>query len=295
MSYIGRFAPSPTGPLHFGSLLAAVASYCDAKSNEGKWLLRIEDLDRPREIKGAADTILQQLSAFGFEWDAPILRQSQRNDDYESALQVLRQQQLIYPCTCTRKEIADSSNLIGIEGFVYPKTCLQKAIKANAAYALRIKVRCDAINFEDKIQGKITQHLQQDVGDFVIKRADGLFTYQLAVVVDDAAQRVTHVVRGADLLNSTPRQLYLQQCLNLPSPIYAHIPIARNVMGEKLSKQTLAKPIDIAQAPLQLWQALQFLGQQPPSEMQRANLPELWHWALKHWRMQTVPAQVSTF
>ena len=295
MPYIGRFAPSPTGPLHFGSLLAAVASYCDARFNQGRWLLRLEDVDRPREIAGAAQTILQQLTAFGFEWDGDIWHQSLRNSDYEAALKTLQNQQLIYPCTCTRKEIADSSNIVGIDGFVYPKTCLNHAIKPNTACALRVRVDESEITFQDIIQGKITHKLQNQVGDFVVKRADGYFTYQLAVVVDDAAQGVTHVVRGADLLNSTPRQIYLQQRLNLPSPHYAHIPIARSSAGEKLSKQTLARAIDVKQANQQIWQALQFLGQQPPAILQYASLQEVWQWAIKHWKIQAVPTQVSTF
>ena len=295
MPYIGRFAPSPTGPLHFGSLLAAVASYCDARFNQGQWLLRLEDVDRPREIAGAAQTILQQLEAFGFEWDGHIWRQSLRDSYYDAALNLLQNQQLIYPCTCTRKEIADSSNIIGIDGFVYPKTCLNHAIKPNTACALRMRVDESEITFEDMIQGKITHKLASEIGDFVLKRADNYFTYQLAVVVDDAAQGVTHIVRGADLLNSTPRQIYLQQRLNLPTPYYAHIPIARNAAGEKLSKQTLAKPIDVTQANLQIWQALHFLGQQPPANLQDASLQQLWQWAIKHWNIRAVPSQVSTF
>lgn len=293
MHYIGRFAPSPTGPLHFGSLLAAVASYCDAKFNQGKWLLRLEDIDKPREMAGASDTILQQLDAFGFEWDGEILRQSQHDCYYEKAINALQNQQLIYACTCTRKEVADSSNLVGIDGLVYPRTCLNQAIKANAAFALRVRVDGAEIEFEDAIQGKVRQNLQNDVGDFVLKRADGLFTYQLAVVIDDAAQGVTHVVRGADLLNSTPRQIYLQRCLNLATPRYAHIPIARNATGDKLSKQTLAKPIDTTLATQQIWQALQFLGQQPPADIQNSSLPEIWHWAITHWQTQAIPKQVS--
>ncbi len=295
MQYIGRFAPSPTGPLHFGSLVAAVASYCDAKFNQGKWLLRLEDIDKPREIAGAADIILQQLDAFGFEWDGEILRQSQRNHDYAQALDSLQNQHLIYPCTCTRKEIADSSNLIGIDGYIYPKTCLEYPLKANINPALRIQVNHREIVFHDAIQGDIHQNLQIEVGDFVLKRADHLFTYQLAVVVDDAAQGVTHVVRGADLLNSTPRQIYLQQCLNLPTPHYAHIPIARNAAGEKLSKQTLAKPIDATLSAQPLFEALQFLGQPTPTDLQFASLPEIWQWAIAQWQLQLIPAKNSTF
>lgn len=295
MLYIGRFAPSPTGPLHFGSLVAAVASYCDAKFNQGKWLLRLEDIDKPREIAGAASTILYQLEAFGFEWDGEIVRQSQRSDFYAQALDNLQKQQLIYPCTCTRKEIADSSNLIGIDGFIYPKNCLEYPLKKNIKPSLRIHVNNIEIAFHDAIQGDIHQNLQNEVGDFVLKRADDLFTYQLAVVVDDATQGVTCVVRGADLLNSTPRQIYLQQCLNIPTPHYAHIPIARNAAGEKLSKQTLAKPIDARLSAQQLFEALQFLGQTAPTNLQFASLPEIWQWAIAHWQIRLIPAQYSTF
>ena len=295
MHYIGRFAPSPTGPLHFGSLIAAVASYCDAKSNQGKWLLRLEDIDRPRELAGAANAILQQLQAFGFEWDGEILRQSQRDIEYAQALDYLQNQQLIYPCTCTRKEIADSSHLIGIDGFVYPKTCLHYPLKLHTPYTLRIQVNADKMHFSDAIQGNINQNIQTEIGDFVLKRADGLFTYQLAVVVDDAAQGITHVVRGADLLNSTPRQIYLQQQLNLPTPLYAHIPVACNQAGEKLSKQTFAEPIHAINAHQQLFKALQFLGQRPPSDLRSASLQEIWQWAISYWQISRIPSKHSAF
>jgi glutamyl-Q tRNA(Asp) synthetase len=294
-AYIGRFAPSPTGPLHFGSLIAAVASYCDAKANAGKWLLRMEDLDKPREVKGAADTILQQLEAFGFEWDGEICYQSQRDEWYAEALNNLQKQALIYPCTCTRKEIADSSHAQGIDGLVYPKTCFfnpKPPSSIHAAY--RVMVADKNITFLDAIQGEISQNLARDVGDFIVKRADGLFAYQLAVVVDDAAQNVTHIVRGADLLDSTPRQIYLQQLLrfsnvNIATPSYAHIPIATNQAGEKLSKQTLAKAIVPETAPMLVFEALRFLGQQPPRELKNVNLDEIWCWAIKNWNMTNVP------
>lgn len=294
MQYIGRFAPSPTGPLHFGSLVAAVASYCDAKHHQGKWLLRLEDLDRPREIAGASSTILHQLESFGFEWDGEPLFQSQRDYYYAQALDYLNKQQLIYPCTCTRKEIADSSSLMGIDGYIYPKTCLQHPLKPHTKSALRIKTSSNQIAFNDAIQGYIMQNLQKEIGDFVLKRADGLFTYQLAVVVDDAAQGVTHVVRGADLLHSTPRQIFLQQQLHLPTPHYAHIPIACNQAGEKFSKQTLAAPINAALAGQQLISALEFLGQQPPKSLQHSQLHEIWQWAISHWLIPLIPLNHST-
>ena len=275
MQYIGRFAPSPTGPLHFGSLVAAVASYCDARHNQGKWLLRMEDLDKPREMAGAADDILRTLQGFGFEWDGEVIYQSQRSDIYQAALQKLQKLKLVYPCSCSRKEIADSSILMGIEGAIYPRLCYPQCFlkyvehtSTHAAY--RAVVLDKNIRFLDAIQGEIVQNLVRDIGDFIIKRADGLFAYQLAVVVDDAEQNITHIVRGADLLGSTPRQIYLQQLLGLTTPNYAHVPVAVNAQGEKLSKQTLAQPISINAAAQQLFNALSFLGQNPPKELQNA-------------------------
>jgi len=287
--YIGRFAPSPTGPLHFGSLVAAVASYCDARKNHGKWLVRMENLDRPREVKGAADTILHQLESFGFEWDGHVLYQSQRDSFYNDALEILKAKQLIYPCTCTRKEINDSSITFGIEGVIYPGTCLQHPIKSNAAIAWRIKTDDSNISFKDAIQGEISQTLNTDIGDFILKRADGLFAYQLAVVVDDAAQGITHIVRGADLLDSTPRQIYLQKQLNYLQPQYAHIPVASNSAGEKLSKQTLAQPIIDSNAYQLIYEALLFLGQHPPLAIKNATLDEMWRWACSNWQLASIP------
>jgi glutamyl-Q tRNA(Asp) synthetase len=296
MQYIGRFAPSPTGPLHFGSLVAAVASYCDAKANAGKWLVRMEDLDKPREVKGAADDILRTLEAFRFEWDSEVLYQSQCDEIYAKAFSKLQTQNLIYPCTCTRKEIADSSNAQGIDGLIYPKTCLNKsALRANIHAAYRAMVLDETITFVDAIQGEITQNLAKDVGDFILKRKDGLFAYQLAVVVDDAAQGVTHIVRGADLLDSTPRQIYLQQRLNFANPSYAHVPVATNVAGEKLSKQTLAEPISMHLPEHQLFEVLSFLGQNPPSEIKNVTLNEVWRWVITNWRIANVPKQRAIF
>ena len=287
--YIGRFAPSPTGPLHFGSLIAAVASFCESKQQQGRWLVRMEDLDKPREVKGAANTILQQLEAFGFEWDGEILFQSQRANAYTAVLEQLKNKQLIYPCTCTRKEIADSSHQLGIDGVIYPRTCLQNPLKPNVAKAWRIKTDDLEICFNDAIQGSVHQNISRQVGDFILKRADGLFAYQLAVVADDAAQGITHIVRGADLLDSTPRQIYLQRCLNYHTPQYVHVPIATNALGEKLSKQTLAKSLNIQIASHLLFDALQFLGQQPPAELKSATLHEMWSWAFAHWQLSRVP------
>ena len=283
MAYVGRFAPSPTGPLHFGSLVAAVASYLEAKTHSGNWLLRIEDLDTPRVQAGAADHIISTLDAFGFEWDGDIMYQSQRNDAYINAFNLLKNKQLIYPCTCTRKEIADSSSQTGIEGIIYPGTCLSKPIKPNAPIAWRIKTEDKLISFNDAIQGEISQNLKLDIADFFLKRADHLFTYQLAVVVDDAEKGITHVVRGADLLNSTPRQIYLQTLLNFNTPNYTHIPIATDNAGQKLSKQSLAKGLSATEASTDLFNALHFLNQTPPPELMYDSLATIWQWALAHW------------
>lgn len=287
--YIGRFAPSPTGPLHFGSLVAAIGSYLEAKSQQGYWLLRIEDLDPPREQAGAAALILKTLEAYGFEWDGKVLYQSQRHDAYESVLEKLKTQGLVYPCTCSRKEILDSA-LTGIEGTVYPGTCRNGLSHPDRTqYAWRLKTTTEATSFTDDIQGFQSQHLQQEIGDFVLKRADGLYAYQLAVVADDAEQHVTHIVRGADLLASTPRQIHLQQQLGLAIPHYAHLPVATNQQGEKLSKQTLAPPLEPANAVIDIWHGLNFLGQHPPPELKTASLHTLWAWARHHWQLATVP------
>ncbi|MBA3695938.1 MAG: tRNA glutamyl-Q(34) synthetase GluQRS [Methylotenera sp.] len=291
--YIGRFAPSPTGPLHFGSLVAAVASYAEAKKNQGKWLVRMEDLDKPREVAGAADHILSTLSALGFEWDSKVLFQSQRTDYYQAAFELLLGKGLIYPCSCSRKEIADSANM-GIEGVIYPGTCLKHPLKSNGLIAWRVKTKDEALDFTDAIQTSncpqvIRQNLAKDIGDFILKRADGFFAYQLAVVVDDAAQGISHIVRGADLLSSTPRQIYLQKLLGFSQPYYTHVPIATNQVGEKLSKQTRAIAIDSLHAALLLSKALKFLGQAPPSELEKYSVQEVWDWALKHWDLNKIP------
>jgi len=284
--YRGRFAPSPTGPLHFGSLLAAVASYLDAKANHGKWLVRMEDLDPPREPPGTADHILTTMEAFGLEWDEPVIYQSQRAQAYEQALHMLHD--YTYRCTCSRKEIADSA-LQGIEGAIYPGTCRYAKHDPQLSGAWRIRTDLQQFAFDDLIQGRQSQVLQRDIGDFVVKRADQFYSYQLAVVVDDAFQNITHVIRGADLLASTPRQIYLQRLLSLPTPRYAHLPVAVNAHGEKLSKQTLAAPLDTSKAVPLLYQALEFLGQQPPDALLHGSIKEVWSWAKAHWQLDAVP------
>jgi glutamyl-Q tRNA(Asp) synthetase len=293
---IGRFAPSPTGPLHFGSLLAALASYCEAKSQGGLWLVRMEDLDKPREIAEAANHILRTLENFGFKWDGEVVYQSQRSSIYQDALTQLQTKSLIYQCDCSRKEIADSYNQrtakFGIDGLVYPGTCRHKTVVKNP-HASRVIVNGDAIAFNDAIQGKLEQNLARDLGDFVLKRSDGLYAYQLAVVVDDFEQGITHIVRGADLLDSTPRQIYLQQLFGYSTPQYAHIPVASNAAGEKLSKQTLAPAIDATQASSLLTKALSFLGQQPPKDLSEHKPNDILEWAKQHWDAGKIPDQRS--
>jgi len=286
--YRGRFAPSPSGPLHFGSLIAAVGSYLEAKANGGAWLLRMEDLDPPREQAGAADHILRTLEACGFEWDGPVIYQSRRAEAYEAALSRLHAAGLLYPCACTRKEIADSA-VRGIEGPVYPGTCGNGLPPSRQPRAWRVRSDATEITFIDAVQGQHSQVLARAIGDFVLKRADGFYAYQLAVVVDDAEQGITHVVRGADLLDSTPRQIYLQHLLGLPTPHYTHLPVATNAAGEKLSKQTLATPLDASGLVPALWQALAFLGQAPPAELSQGDLSSLWQWASQHWQLAAVP------
>ena len=259
MRYVGRFAPSPTGPLHAGSLVAAVASWLDARAAGGEWHVRIEDVDSPRTVPGAADTILRHLEALGLHWDGPVVRQSERTGAYEAALDQLAAAGLTYRCRCSRREIADSG-LLGVDGVVYPGTCREARVPDTEPAAVRFRVPSGAPVIHDRLQGEITQDLAQAIGDFVIRRRDRLHAYQLAVVVDDAALGVTDVVRGADLLDSTPRQVVLQQALRVPTPRYLHVPVATRG-GEKLSKQTLAPAIDTAQGLPALRAALSFLGQ----------------------------------
>ncbi len=280
--YRGRFAPSPTGPLHFGSLVAALASFLQAKAQGGEWLVRIEDIDPPREVAGAADDILRTLEALGFEWDGEIVYQSRRTEAYRAALDQLLIANALYGCACTRKEIADSS-VAGIEGPVYPGTCRAGLAPGRSARALRVRTAGALIEFNDRWQGAIRRDLETEFGYFVVRRADGLFAYQLAVTVDDAAQGITEVVRGADLLESTPRQIHLQRLLDLATPGYAHLPVAVNAAGEKLSKQTAAGAVDTKNPLPVLLRALAFLGQAPPAGL--GDLGEFWSWAIGRSRL----------
>lgn len=294
MTYRGRFAPSPTGPLHFGSLVAAVGSYLDARQQGGEWLVRMEDIDTPRNVPGAAEQILAALERFGFEWDGPVLWQSSRLDAYTAALDCLQQRGVLYACACSRKEIADSASRPAIDGgLAYPGTCRNGLPPGRAARAWRLRVDEREISFVDRVQGRIAQSLERDVGDFVLRRADGLFAYQLAVTVDDNFQGISDIVRGADLLASTPRQIWLQQLLGYAEPRYAHLPVVCNAAGGKLSKQTLAPALDLASASPQLCAALAFLGQAVPEELTRTSVREVWQWAMENWRFEAIPRRMA--
>lgn len=287
-SYRGRFAPSPTGPLHFGSMVAAVGSFLQAKSRGGEWLVRMEDIDPPREVPGAADDILRTLETFGLYWDGTVMYQSRRHGVYEAAMKMLERLDAIYPCACSRREIADSS-VNGVDGPVYPGTCRVGLPKGRKPRAWRVRVNGRGIEFVDAVQGRVVRDLAADFGDFVVRRADGYFAYQLAVVVDDAEQGISEVVRGADLIESTPRQMHLQSLLGLPTPDYLHLPVALSQQHEKLSKQTFATPTDVARPVPMLYQVLRFLGQDPPSALAESNLDDFWHWAVTHWNVGRVP------
>jgi glutamyl-Q tRNA(Asp) synthetase len=285
----GRFAPSPTGPLHFGSLIAALASYCDARAQGGEWLLRIEDVDEPRSRRGAEDAILRTLSRYGFVWDGSVERQSAHTARYEAALGTLLGDGAAYPCVCTRRELEVAPVGAGGER-VYPGAC-RSGIAPNRAHrsqrAWRVRVGDTTVTYTDRLQGLQSQALGRDVGDFVVKRADGLFAYQLAVVVDDADQSITDVVRGADLLSSTPRQIHLQRILGMRTPSYLHVPVAINGAGEKLSKQTraLALPDDPLPSLLAAWRFLD----QPASHADVQDVPAFWRHALASWTPTRLP------
>lgn len=288
--YRGRFAPSPTGELHFGSLIAAVGSYLDARANKGEWIVRIEDVDSTRCHPEYETSILKTLEAFGFEWDGPVIRQTDRIDAYRDAFNRLKRDGLVYGCACTRREIADSS--IGIDGApIYPGICREGLPDGKTARAWRLRVPDRTLAFTDRIQGSQSQNLEKDVGDVVLLRADGLFAYQLAVVVDDAEQGINHIVRGADLLASTPRQMWLYECLKEPVPVYAHLPLAVNDHGEKLSKQTQAAPVGSSDPVVMLKAAVRFLNLAP--EKDDFALHDFWNWAIMNWSIKNVP-QIQT-
>jgi glutamyl-Q tRNA(Asp) synthetase len=279
--YVGRFAPTPSGYLHFGSLLAALASYLDARSVGGRWLLRMEDIDPPREMPGAQQAIVETLQSYGFEWDGEMLRQSQRHAVYRDTVEHLLEKGLAYACTCSRKQLEDYPG-------PYPGFCRNAGHGLEDA-AIRLRVPDREYGFVDRVQGEFRQHLGREVGDFVIRRRDGLIAYQLAVVLDDAWQGVTDMVRGADLLDSTPRQLYLQEILGLPQPRYLHLPLIIQPDGHKLGKRYRSPPLQAEEASPLLLRALRALGQQPPTELDGALPAEILGWAIGNWDAGRIP------
>jgi glutamyl-Q tRNA(Asp) synthetase len=284
-TYRGRFAPSPSGELHFGSLLAAMASFADARSKKGQWLVRIDDIDTPRVIPGSADHILNSLEQCGFEWDESASYQSDNLDDYQEALHYLSSHSRIYPCTCSRKQIK-----VVTDNGIYPGTCRNRSLSAISPvqpHSIRINVQHARVAYKDLIQQTVQQDLESSVGDFIIFRRDRIFTYQLSVVVDDFISRITHVIRGYDLLASTPRQIYLQQQLNYCSPEYGHIPLAVTANNLKLSKMSHARKISCDLKTLVL--AAQFLGQKVLPEQDYEHKADFWAHLFSIWDINRVP------
>ncbi|KAF3978115.1 MAG: tRNA glutamyl-Q(34) synthetase GluQRS [Methylococcales symbiont of Iophon sp. n. MRB-2018] len=275
MSYIGRFAPSPTGSLHLGSLYAALASFLHAKAQQGKWLLRIDDLDTFRNVAGATQSIIDTLQVYGLYWDAPIFYQNQHLTSYHTVINQFLEQNLAYPCSCSRKSLAKQS--------VYPGYCLKKQIDADVAHSLRIKTSAIKLCFVDEIQGQHQHLLSAQHGDFIIKRKDNIIAYQLAVVVDDFRQNISHVVRGFDLLESTPKQLFLQKLLDYPSPTYCHIPVLIDQQGIKLSKQTFAQAVSLDNPEQTLYLLLTLLKQNPPASLKTTSVENMIQWGIKNW------------
>ncbi|PAU63067.1 tRNA glutamyl-Q(34) synthetase GluQRS [Pseudomonas sp. PICF141] len=284
-AYIGRFAPTPSGHLHFGSLVAALASYLDARSVGGRWLVRMEDLDPPREEPGAQAAILKALESYGFEWDGDMVRQSDRHAAYDEVINRLFNQGLAYACTCSRKQLEPYHG-------IYPGFC-RNAGHGTENAAIRLRVPELEYHFIDRVQGEFRQHLGREVGDFVIRRRDGLYAYQLAVVLDDAWQGITDIVRGADLLDSTPRQLYLQELLGLPQPRYLHIPLITQPDGHKLGKSYRSPPLTEDQATPLLLRALRALGHKPATELNDATPRQVLNWGIAHWDAALIPRTLT--
>lgn len=294
-SYIGRFAPSPSGPLHFGSLVTALASYLDAKAHQGQWLVRMEDLDPPREQPGAADAILRCLEGHGLTWDGAIMYQSRRHEAYESCLELLAARSWIYPCDCSRQDLS-------LMGGIYNGRCRTRRVNLTAPHSLRLKLydlpglqSPDEMHFDDLIQGSQAQNLRTQAGDPILKRRDGFYAYQLAVVVDDIAQGITHVIRGSDLLEVTARQVFFFQLLGATPPAFGHLPLALHPNGQKLSKQNHARAIDAKEASKNLWRGLEFLGQNPPARLAAGSTHEILDWGLHHWRRDSIRGLGQTY
>ncbi len=287
--YTGRFAPSPTGDVHFGTLVAAVASYLQARTRHGRWLLRIDDIDTTRHVENADTHIIKTLEHHGFEWHGSIDYPSKNTAFYQAALQELIAKGLIFPCLCSRKQLTEQAGETPHK--VYPGNCRQRKLPEPAEHALRLRGKNQTVTFHDQLMGWQQQNIQDECGDYIVKRRDGLFAYQLAVVVDDARQGITEVVRGVDLLESTPRQIYLQQLLGYTQPAYLHIPLATDHQGNKLSKSTDAACINKNRTSDNLVRALDFLGQQPADNLNEANIGEIWTWAINHWSLDSVPVK----
>jgi glutamyl-Q tRNA(Asp) synthetase len=280
--YKGRFAPSPTGAVHFGTLVAAVGSYLQAIKNNGEWIVRMEDVDITRKVKGSDAEILNTLESFGFEWHGEIIYQSKQTKYYEDALQQLISQLLVFPCLCTRRLLTKT------DSDIYPGTCRNRKLAEKNEHALRLFAKNIRTDFTDTVMGKQSQNMAQQCGDFIIKRRDGLFAYQLAVVVDDARQGITEIVRGADLLDSTSRQIYLQQLLGYATPAYCHLPLAIDAAGNKISKSEGAAKVDIKNREKLLCSVLAFLGQEPPADLSDCDINDIWKWAIDSWNINTV-------
>jgi glutamyl-Q tRNA(Asp) synthetase len=277
--YRGRFAPSPSGPLHFGSLVAALGSWLDARNHHGEWLLRIEDIDPPREVAGAADDILSTLDTYGLHWDQEVSYQSHHLKRYQQILEQLHNDDLVYRCNCTRKQIKAL-------GGIYQNTCRNKKLAQQSEYALRLKVDISTNGFDDCYQGYCTIDENTANEDFILKRKDGFYAYMLAVVVDDIDQNISHVIRGADLLETTQQQRCLFNILKKSPPIYGHLPLAVNEQGMKLSKQNHAQAISLNKVNENIWQALTFLQQAPPEELRHDSKEQLLQWAVENWQSQ---------
>lgn len=292
MSYRGRFAPTPSGPLHLGSLLTALASFLQARSQRGQWLIRMDDLDELRCVPGADTQILHQLEVHGLLWDELPRYQTAHQAGYREALQTLKDRNLLYACECTRA-ILNAGSLIGPDGAVYAGTCRNLGRPLKDGLALRIRLTPETSEFIDGWQGYQSRALTRDIGDFTVRRSDGRVSYQLACAVDEAAQGITEVVRGSDLLGSTFRQCHLQKMLALPQAHYRHLPLLMDAGGNKLSKQNHAAPARAAEAPANLLQCLHLLNQQPPSDLANAQIHEIIDWAIPHWQPQQVPQKMS--
>jgi glutamyl-Q tRNA(Asp) synthetase len=282
--YTSRFAPSPTGHLHLGSVYTALASFLDARANQGLWQLRFDDLDTPRNVAGSVDSILKTLEILGLHWDNAVDYQSQHLDEYHAVLSDLMTQNKIYRCSCSRKNLSP----------IYAQTCRNQNLPAENPHSLRLKTDSRQIVFDDVLQGHISRNLADD-GDFILKRKDNIIAYQFAVVLDDARQNVNHVVRGMDLLNETPKQIYLQQILNLTTPNYCHIPILVDSNGIKLSKTTLAAAVDLTKPNQVLFQLLELLKQKPPCELKQVNVPEILNWAIQNWQISNLKMMTNIY